>query len=89
MWPHANVTSSNPRPVQVEPGYGRARIRLATCHMRLGRFPAALAALEGAARPFQEPKEAQELGAKRAEVEALQARYSQVRGAAITLNPRT
>ena len=70
---------STPALSQVEPGYARARIRLATCHMRLGRFPQALAALEQGARPFEEPVQARERAGKRAEVEALQARYTQVR----------
>ena len=57
---------------QAQPGFAKARVRLATCHMRLGRFAPALAALE--APPFMPDTD---LAAKRAEVQALQARHAQ------------
>jgi len=59
---------------QMDPGHARAAQRAATCHMRLGDFPAALAVLESAASASPSA----EISAHLKEMVAMQAAYNQV-----------
>ena len=60
---------------QAEPSFFRARLRMATCHSRLGDLPAALATLGPDATSAANLAEA---AGKRAELEALQERLNKV-----------
>lgn len=63
---------------QAEPSFFRARLRMATCHSRLGDLPAALGALGPDATSAANLAEA---AGKRADLEALQERLNTVRAA--------
>ncbi len=64
--------------LQAEPSFFRARLRLTTCHSRLGDLPSALSALGPDATSAANMAEA---AGKRADLEALQERLSKVRAA--------
>lgn len=59
----------------MDPGHARAAQRAATCHMRLGDYPAALAVLEAAASASPSA----EISAHLKEMVVMQAAYNQVR----------
>jgi hypothetical protein len=63
---------------QAEPSFFRARLRMATCHSRLGDLPAALGVLGPDATSAANLAEA---AGKRADLEALQERLNKVRAA--------
>ncbi|EIE19931.1 hypothetical protein COCSUDRAFT_58168 [Coccomyxa subellipsoidea C-169] len=70
--PYAAIAACNSA-LQAEPSFFRARLRLATCHSRLGDLPSALSALGPDATSAANMAEA---AGKRADLEALQERLS-------------